>query len=359
MEKITNPQIYIKGLISVIIPVYNAEKYLQKNVKSVIDQTYSNWELIFINDGSQDNSAQICDQYAALDQRITLLHQKNSGPAAARNEGIKKAQGEFIFFLDADDFLEKDALKILIAGYQETKADIVIGNFQKVNQDAIEERRDFVLTSNQLFDKKDLIQCARNYLNKPNKYLLFAFSWGRLFKADIIKSQRVFFDTTLHTFEDVAFNFDYLNYADKAYFINKLIYNHLINNNFASATMTISDNPQKLFGFRKALRSISSFLGNTLTKTSVNQEVGHAEIYLSIIQLVRACGQINCENRPVIFKVIQELLHDSDFQNSLKYYSPKKGDSIILPLLMRFKLVGAIIWICQYKAQKRYKKGVK
>src|SRR3989338_8307313 len=99
--------------ISVIIPVYNARKFLKTSVDSVLGQNYKNIEIILIDDGSTDKSGEICDDYAKKDRRIKVIHQKNSGPAAARNTGIENAKGEFLFFADADDFLEKDALSLL------------------------------------------------------------------------------------------------------------------------------------------------------------------------------------------------------------------------------------------------------
>lgn len=92
--------------ISVIVPVYNAEKYINRCVKSIVDQNYSNWELILVDDGSKDNSSRILDDWAKKDSRISIIHQTNTGPGLARNKGIKAASGEFIVFVDADDYLD-------------------------------------------------------------------------------------------------------------------------------------------------------------------------------------------------------------------------------------------------------------
>ncbi len=101
-------------LVSVIIPVYNADKFLDKCIQSVINQSYTNWELILINDGSTDESGLICDTYAQNDKRIKIIHNKNQGVSVTRNIGINKATGDYLFFLDADDYLPKDSLKTLI-----------------------------------------------------------------------------------------------------------------------------------------------------------------------------------------------------------------------------------------------------
>lgn len=122
----------MKGqLISVIIPVYNVEKYLAQCVTSVINQTYRNTEIILIDDGSEDNSGQICDTFAVKDSRIKVIHQENGGLSDARNAGMKVAVGDWILFLDSDDFMTTDCLEILIRAAQKKNADIVIGREKK------------------------------------------------------------------------------------------------------------------------------------------------------------------------------------------------------------------------------------
>src|SRR3989339_192818 len=116
-------------LVSVIVPVYNAEKFLKRSIESVINQSYNNLELILVNDGSNDKSEVICEQYALLDRRIKVITQKNKGPAAARNTGVSNASGECIFFLDADDFIATRTLEILISEYSAHQPDLVMSNF--------------------------------------------------------------------------------------------------------------------------------------------------------------------------------------------------------------------------------------
>ena len=97
-------------LISIITPVYNAEKYLDDCVQSVLKQDYSHWELILVDDGSSDESSSICDAYAAQDARIRVIHQKNAGPGAARNKGMETAKGDYLCFLDSDDYLTSNGV---------------------------------------------------------------------------------------------------------------------------------------------------------------------------------------------------------------------------------------------------------
>ena len=115
-----------KPLVSIIIPVYNVEKYLEKCIASVVNQTYTNLEIILIDDGSPDNCPAICDQWQAKDSRIKVIHQQNGGLSVARNEGLKIATGEFIGFVDSDDWIEPEMYQTLLAAMQKTGADIAI-----------------------------------------------------------------------------------------------------------------------------------------------------------------------------------------------------------------------------------------
>lgn len=116
-------------LVSVIVPVYKVEKYLSNCIESVINQTYSNWELILVDDGSPDNCPKICDDYAAGNNRIKVIHKSNGGLSSARNAGMKVMTGDYVTFLDSDDFLHKDALQILMGYAANYDAQIVQCNF--------------------------------------------------------------------------------------------------------------------------------------------------------------------------------------------------------------------------------------
>ncbi len=120
--------------VSIIIPVYNVEKYLKECLNSVVNQTLKEIEIICVDDGSTDNSLSILEEYAKKDNRINLLKQENSGAGAARNKGLDSARGEYIYFLDSDDFLELNAIEILYNQIAKNQADICFFKFYKYNQ---------------------------------------------------------------------------------------------------------------------------------------------------------------------------------------------------------------------------------
>lgn len=355
MENPSQKNILIDGMVSVIMPVYNAGESLRKSIESAMYQSYTNIEVLLVDDGSTDNSGKVCDEYALQDKRVKAIHKKNGGPSDARNVGIEHSRGEFMFFMDADDSIERNAIELLMKNQSKTQADVVAGDYRKVGNKILPSGLSTFFKESVLMDKKDIITYARAYLKKPNRFYLLGYSWGRLFKTSIIKKNNILFDINLRTFEDVAFNFHYLRYANTLYFLNEVIYNYTIYENYSSATTSIGDNPAKLLGYRQALVNVADFLRvNHFPESDIKKEVGHTYIFLSIIQLVRMCGQYNGNNKRKIFAVVKELVNDHSLGSYLESYAPSKGDSKILPVFMKLRLVWPIIWMCRYKAYKRY-----
>lgn len=129
----------INSLVSIIIPVYKVEKYIKNCLDSLINQTYSKWEAILVDDGSPDRSGEICEEYAMLDKRFKVIHKENGGLSSARNEGIKHAHGDYIFYLDSDDFLHENTLADLTKIAIQNDADIVQCHFIRGNETTFPE----------------------------------------------------------------------------------------------------------------------------------------------------------------------------------------------------------------------------
>ena len=181
----------MEKLVSIIIPVYNVQEYLRKCLDSVINQTYKNLEIIIVNDGSTDNSFSICKEYAKKDPRIILLSQENRGLSNARNTGIKKISGNYIYFVDSDDWLRLDAIEESIALAIEYDADCVACTPSK-QYDENEQKEKTVII------KKYTGQEFAHLMTKPNG--LFCFAWGRLIKRDY--TSKISFPEG-YTFEDI------------------------------------------------------------------------------------------------------------------------------------------------------------
>jgi len=169
-------------LISVIVPIYNVEKYLEKCINSIIEQTYQNIEIVLVDDGSSDNSGKICDEYASKDKRVKAMHKKNGGVSDARNFGVENANGKYIAFIDSDDYITNDYIEYLYRILKENNAEISCCNFEYVYSDKenkeIESQQEKLYTYNQLEALKDLL-----YQKNIDTSL-----WGKLIKKDLFNN---------------------------------------------------------------------------------------------------------------------------------------------------------------------------
>ncbi|HCY73339.1 MAG TPA: hypothetical protein DHU75_04305 [Rikenellaceae bacterium] len=200
--------------ISVIIPVYNAESYVGRCIESVQAQTYNVWQMILVDDGSKDKSLEICQKYAGIDNRIHVIHQENQGPGIARNTGIAAAKGDYVVFIDSDDYIEKDYFEIL-AKHDE---DEVFINVQNVDEQGNVLQKDFMPSDRTL--SKDTI-LRRQMTGRIN--------WGGVRKAlkiNVIRDNNVKY-TNHKIGEEALYSFQVLWYAKSVAFIDKPLYNYV------------------------------------------------------------------------------------------------------------------------------------
>ena len=164
--------------ISVIVPVYNIEEYLERTLESLVNQTYKNLEIILINDGSTDSSKEICDKYKKKDKRVVVIHKDNEGVSIARNKGLELATGDFIGFVDSDDVISLDMYEILYKNIINTSADISVCNFKTFSKDI-----DFEYNKNiKIFKKKEALE------DIISDGIITNFLWNKLFKKDIFNN---------------------------------------------------------------------------------------------------------------------------------------------------------------------------
>lgn len=182
-------------MISVIIPAYNAARTIRRCIQSVLDQTYTEWEMIIVDDGSKDDTLDICQSYD--DSRIRVLHKENGGVSSARNHGLKFAQGDYIAFIDSDDFIEADYLEHLSQGLD---YDIVISGFCYENTP---ESSSFHL---KLANREAVGRELSKLINADQ----LCYPWGRLFKRSIIEQNHIRFNEKMRFAEDNVFNWEYL-----------------------------------------------------------------------------------------------------------------------------------------------------
>lgn len=186
--------------VTVIIPVYNAEKHLDECIQSVLKQNFEDFEILLINDGSTDASGIICDAYAAKDHRVKVFHKKNGGVSSARNLGLENAAGEWFTFIDADDYIAPDYFKVL---EQQTDADLILQGLIYVENGHVIKQNTY-LPENLILD---------DFLQRYEVYPDFSSSWSKFFRKVIIRKWELSFNKELSYGEDTLFNLSYLQHC--------------------------------------------------------------------------------------------------------------------------------------------------
>ena len=215
-------------LVSVVVPVYNAEKYIYKAVDSILEQTYKNIEIILVDDGSPDNCPGICDEYALKDKRVKVIHQKNMGLSAARTSGILEAQGEYIGFVDSDDWIEVDMVEKMINAAEINDADIVICDYKTFNGDV----EDVGAIHNQYLSNDWSVEKFRD------EFLLdhYAnFMCNKLYRRNLLKE--IIIPNII--FEDLYVGAELFAKANKIYYVEDCYYCYRVHASFTNLTQKI------------------------------------------------------------------------------------------------------------------------
>lgn len=189
--------------VSIIVPVYGCENYIEKCIKSILDQSFEDFELVLIDDGSPDKSGEICDCYAGIDSRITVIHKKNGGVSSARNAGINVAKGKYIMFCDGDDFVEKNWCQNLFLLMQEKNVNIGICGYKSISNDGKQIISHTKYNNSNMYIKnEDIIDIYETQLlNVP---------WNKIYLKNIIQKNSIQFQEGLNYSEDLLFVIDYL-----------------------------------------------------------------------------------------------------------------------------------------------------
>lgn len=228
-------------LVSIIVPVYNVEKYLPKCIDSIINQKYINIEIICVNDGSTDGSLKLLNSYKEQDSRVLIINKENRGVSAARNDALKIAQGEYVLFVDADDWIDDFTLKIAITMMQENDSDIVMWSYvsEHIDKSIIKH----VWNENKVFDKKEvsgflcrkLIGPLDEELCRPELVDCIAPVWGKLYKRSLLDDVEFVDLNKIGSYEDGLFNYYVFRKANKVVYIDNPMY-HYVRYNSLSQT---------------------------------------------------------------------------------------------------------------------------
>ena len=211
----------MEPLVSIIVPVYNAQDFLERCIKSVLVQEYTNYELILVDDGSVDHSGAICDRFASQDGRIKVLHKENTGVSDSRNQALDQAKGEYIQFLDSDDWLTQDAVRQFVRSAESTQSDMVIGDFYRVVGDTISHKGDI--------EKEELLtreEFAGYMMENPADFY-YGVLWNKLYRREIIEKHQIRMDANISWCEDFIFNLEYLRHCCSIYVLRAPVYYYI------------------------------------------------------------------------------------------------------------------------------------
>jgi len=242
-------------LVSVIIPIYKVEPYLIRCLDSILNQTYKNIEIILVDDGSPDNCPQICDEYAAKDNRIIVIHQENGGLSAARNTGLDIAKGEYISFVDSDDWVHLQYIEVLLTSALKENADIIIGNHIRVNNSLIQHEDKYLnIKSYRSLDALNIL-----IYKAPDSFVV---SWSKLYKKELFNNVR-FPLKQIH--EDEFTTYQLFFYSKKISYTSKTLYYYFqrpdsIMGQKVSFDNTLYQEQQALFFEIHKMYHLSSFL---------------------------------------------------------------------------------------------------
>lgn len=237
-----------KILVSVIVPIYKVEKYLDQCILSIVNQTYDNLEIILVDDGSPDRCGEICDEWAKKDSRIRVFHQNNQGVSVARNVGLENINGFYFTCIDPDDFWHTEYINEMLIGAKKTNADLVFCGLSNINE------------------SKNIIKI----LNRPRKFLtgnqINQLIWGqfgyasggvcKLFKSEIVKSNHLSYIPGLKNGEDWIFLYHYLKKCTSIYHVGKSLYFRLIRDDSASNNVSKKNFSQPLIDLWNVIKTI-------------------------------------------------------------------------------------------------------
>lgn len=246
----------MKPKVSIIVPIYNVQQYMKKGIDSVLEQTLKEIEVILVNDGSTDESGKIAEMYAKIDERVKVIHQSNKGLPGARNAGLKIASGEYIGFVDPDDWIEDDMIEQMYISATKNNSDIVVCNFIEEN---IRENH-YEVYDNHIGNttlKEDEIKTKFIKFIDDKKFFLWPSVCNKIYKREFLDTEHIWQDETLKIAEDLCFNINAIMKANIISGVNKNLYHYMrINPN----SLLNRFDEQKVYNHMHARKKIIEYL---------------------------------------------------------------------------------------------------
>lgn len=324
-------------LISVIVPIYNVEKYIYECLDSIVNQTYKNLEIILVDDGSLDSSGKICDGYAANDVRIKVIHKENGGVSSARNVALNMATGDWIYFIDPDDWVELNTLELSLDMIKKTNTDMCFFDYENVYEGNTIYRK--------VFFSNDTIFTDLNNIKTLSMYMFWTGNCNFLVKSSLITND-IRYDEKLNIGEDTIFKFGLYKNIKSFSYIKKALYHYRVRS--ASATKTLRyDLPQEIY-YRYNI---------------IMNEIHHggypenAQIIPNTIELINhlpAVVRLAFENKFSVrcnYKVVQNYINTDAYEQAILNYD-KNLLGIFASIYVKFKKPNRFIFTFIYFIEK-------
>lgn len=339
--------------ISVIIPVFNAEKYLTRCIDSLLSQSYKNFELLLVNDGSTDNSGEICNKYAHNDNRVVVIHKDNGGASSARNEGIEKSVGEYICFVDSDDYVDNDYLyNFMKVEYLNIDKSVFI--IQGLKYEMSGNITKYIHFKEGIYNHDNFSE-----LITDNKIMFYGYPFCKLYYKQILEKYSVRFNEKIHFSEDLLFMLEYLKYIKNVKTLNTHDYHYCIDS-FNSLSKLHNSFESEYLCFKLIKQEIDkNKIAHNLNKIAASEVYFFINKFLwrSINSMYRVNKKLNRKMRLFNLNIIF-----SDHSEYIKFY-PKKGVHYFekiscfffnKKLFNFFDAYQSLIFYLRYKYQKKW-----
>lgn len=342
-------------LVSIVIPVYNVETYVERAIDSACRQTYPKIELLLINDGSTDQSGAICHKAQERDHRIRVLEQPNQGSSSARNRGITQASGDYIFFLDADDTIEPQTIELMSAAMLEHKCDLVFGGWKEItinNNNEIQKEKNLILPQIGFYKKIDILKNLRS--NHTLQLYNFDSTCNKLYKTAHFRDNNIFFPTQLRYSEDSYLLIDLLDQCEQIYYIGIPFYNYYIYHQDIRQSSVNSVALSERFNIYKQLYIK---LSNKIFASLPAQDIRlckHNFADKVILACIMLCHPLIQLSQKQILQKLNEIVHDDTVIDVMKYYKREPQNSWTIPLLIKRKRPDLLLHFVSKRAKKRY-----
>lgn len=305
-------------LVSVIVPIYNVEKYIHRCIDTLINQTLKEIEIILVDDGSPDKCGEIIDNYAKQYTNIVIIHKANGGLSDARNAGLEIAKGQYIGFVDPDDYVEHDMFEKMYHSANTNGSDLVFCGYNEIFSSTVTEKRNVEFISNFKSVSDILTACVQGYIG--------AYVWNKLYKNSIIKNNSIAFPKGVIVVEDQVFFFDYIKHTHSFSVVSDCLYNYIRNDTSICAKYHSRQFEFYKIGFSSLENTIKHFGDEIEQSIYIQSKVNILNTLIRVIDM-----QSSVKNKTSIsarYNEMCKLINDADFLKLISDYGDALTDKI-------------------------------